>query len=228
MKGAEGVHIRESEHRQMGYAEDFKTFIEKHKDEHLIDRFRKLEKKLESEPPGTVLKDGELVVKVRGYSNKRESVYFKVQFEDKAFFVKQECLESQSLDEKVHHSVNELKALESAKKILNGMTGVSTVDSQLAFKDEQKSYFVSRWMDLPRLYDYMYSILPKRCSSIELDDKQQELITRVQHINRVLDEALPKTNPPRRFIDCIPVNIFYDSESDTIVLYDLLIANLGS
>jgi hypothetical protein len=227
MKGVEGLHLKEGEHRQMGYAEDFKRFIEEHKDEHLLKRFKELEKRLEGEPYGTVLTDVDLAVKIdeeRSGPRRHDqdyNVYFKVQFgEDDIFFVKRERLLKITPE---HNSINEARAALRAETALQGIEGVKVVNPQLAFKNKECSYFVSRWVELPELGEYLSQILYRRCPKVEADRRYVDLLGRKSRISEILSSSF--TEEERRagyaFADMMNYNAFYDEDTDTIVLFDL-------
>jgi hypothetical protein len=231
MKGVEGLHLKEGEHRQMGYAEDFKQFIEKHKDEHLLKRFKELEKRLENEPYGTVHTDGDLTAEIDAERSRAGRLCFKVKFGEDIFFVKREIKGSASREE--HHSINKAHTAVRAKEALQILDGVRVVNPQLAFKDERYSYFVSRWIVLPSFSEYIDGILPRRFSGDdrssreELNKRQEELGQRWRVVVDTLRGALSEEERKAgyRFYDS--GNAFYDEETDSIVLFDQHIININ-
>jgi hypothetical protein len=204
----------------MGYAEDFKRFIEAHKDEHLLRRFKDLEKRLEDKPVGTVVEDGRLSVTLyRAYSG---VVLFKVKYVDDIFFVKRETPESESIKRRGyegHDALNELKSTFSAKEALEEIPGVEVVEFQMAFRDGEHGYFVSRWRDLPEINKELLcdDEENRRLLDLGIDlDRRMEVI--VDTLNARLSEE--ERGMGVDFCD-VEDNAFYDEERDTIVLFDL-------
>lgn len=122
--------------------------------------------------------------------------YLKVEIGDNAYFVKR--------DYGFHwdgSGIQEMNSLKKAKEVLKDMQGVEVVDFQLGYCDDKnrKSYFVSKWMDLPTVR--------------EASEENVSVLTKFNEINKKLSDA--------GFIDAHEKNMFYDKTTDTIYVFDV-------
>ncbi|MFA7193990.1 MAG: hypothetical protein WC087_03685 [Candidatus Paceibacterota bacterium] len=199
--------------RQIKYTPEFKDIIAENPGALKI--FLKLEEEIAAHTDlreEKVFEDGDVKitplydeVRASGYGDNKANSYLKVEIGDEAFFVKTIPGHNQYKDES--GGVREFKNSKYVKEILRWVQGVEVVESQLGYEDKEKdvTYFVSKWMDLPRLNKVL-----NETRSLEMKDS---LNNRVEIIQRRLNE--------NNMMDVEPYNMFYDEKTDTIYVFDI-------
>lgn len=141
--------------------------------------------------------------------------YLKASVQDDQFFIKvqtHKATRSEGLKEPgtfISDGADEFKSTLSAKERLAGIDWVEVVEPLFGYhetvNERKQSYFVSKWRDLPKVYKVL------REFSEQKDPKFEELRGRVEELKKLL----------HGFFDVETGNMFYDAETDKIVLYDL-------
>jgi hypothetical protein len=84
------------------------------------------------------------------------------------------------------------------------------IDFQLGYKDQDgKTYFVSKWLDLPTVYDYVYG----DDVSEEESESREKIIDKYDEIEHILKQY--------NFQDVHIGNMLYDENSNKIYIYDI-------
>lgn len=201
-----------NKNQQLYYTEEFKKLFSDYKKEHLLSRFRKLLDNLKKLPLGSSVEDGGLKITSYIYFKSLVNKFFKVEYENNTFFLKvEERWHEKTLPFSGHNAIEEIDSSAEARKLLQGISGVEVVDFQIAFRDSDRSYFVSRWRNLPNFYQYLEKFLDKyRLYNGEI---RQKLEDRLSEIKNILE--------PHGFKDLNFSNVFYDESNDKVILYDL-------
>ncbi|MFA7193989.1 MAG: hypothetical protein WC087_03680 [Candidatus Paceibacterota bacterium] len=213
--------------REIEYTPDFKELVRDNPGK--IKSFLKLEKEIsEKIDNGTlevdeVFQDGDVIVtpiyeyiEDKNYMSEiseskpiRMDSYLKVEIGEDNFFVKTIPGFFESVN-----GVEEFKSLVKLKDFLKKFENVEVLDFQLGYQGNGKTYFVSKWLDLPKLVDVLneYDKDPGALSP-EHRLKCEELI---KTFNEMSDEL-----EANGFIDFHEGNVFYDEKADKIYVYDV-------
>jgi len=144
----------------------------------------------------------------RHYSGSFRYYNLKVSTNGSSFFLKAE------LTERLNYVVgtkgaDEYKSTLIAKELVKDIPLVEVVEPLLGYQGTGKSFFVSKWQNLPRARDYLAN-LSEANKSLE-NTEFAELDARVKQVKDVL----------RDFEDVDDYNMLYDPVTKKIVIYDL-------
>ena len=195
--------VNTTDKKQLAYEFEFKDFIRMHPG--IIDSFNKILSDIELSDvekymAGSKFEDGKLkltLVRMTRVSS-THTLAFKAEVGKEVLFVKVE---------KNYRGVqgfSEYQSARKAKNILKDIAWVEVIEPKLGYQDESgRSYFVSKWLNLPRLDHYMLA----SASEQEKRNLQKEA--------EEIEELLPN------FHDMGEYNMFYDPVRKKIVLFDL-------
>ena len=210
--------------KQLEYTPDFKEVIAQNPG--ALKSFLKLEKEIESSynPEDTENEksytDGEITITPlyrnsihKNFIRQTEmpiTGYLKVEIGDQKFFVK--TLPGFYYDPENSSGIEEFKSIEKADEVLKDIEGVKVIEPQLGYHDKEKNktYFVSKWLDLPSASEYCYKAGFQKSEPIRF---------RIKNIISILNE--------NGFRDVHTGNMFYDETSDTLYVYDVFDTNLN-
>jgi hypothetical protein len=127
---------------------------------------------------------------------------FKVTVGDKTFFFK---IEKKYMD--TDGGYEEMQDTILAKDIIEPLKeyNVRVVNPLLGYKDDERSYYISEWENLPLLDVVLYNYDKKGLEKYDI------LIERMDDIRNILDG----------YREVSAHNMFYDEDKDEIVLFDL-------
>lgn len=204
--------------REIEYTPEFKDIIAQNPGS--LKSFLKLEKEISESDPNPesenekTFEDGDVKVTplYEKISKKRDVVirdihltnYLKVEIGDQKFFVK--TVPGYITRPEASTGVDEFRANKKAAEILKDIPGVKMIDAELGYRDTErnKTYFVSKWMDLPPIFEYVY-----KKGYLETEN----LRMREREVARLLEK--------NNLRDTHTQNMFYDEKTDTIYLYDV-------
>ena len=202
------ITSKESISRQLAYTAEFKSFVGDHPG--TLTKVRVMIKALLHDKKGARAEESGIVVE-----KVQPSPYFKVTLADKSFFVKvrRHIMTGENLEE--------FRALARLKEMYKDNPKVEVVNFQLAFTSWNENYFVAEWDD--RFVKNLAVGLEQRiqtgiavqtADNTALQKHVKDLGSRVNEIARQLEQA--------GFYDYGPVNMAYDPQTDTIILFDIL------
>lgn len=212
----EKITTTETENRQLGYSEDFKEWIREHPG--AIALFKELSVKIkDKEKP---VKVGEVVdhegvratiLKNYVWDDKR-FIYFKLEIAGKTFFVKSEGVPHRGKG--FTEFINSVEAQERLKDFK-----ARTIRYKLGYQDSNReSFFVSEWENDIMPVDEYEGRLGLQSRSTEDESEARELESKLRDLNKRLEEIRDLL---KDFHDLEDYNIFYDPNTDEIVLMDL-------
>src|SRR3989338_7488453 len=190
--GKESFKSRETETRKLAYDEDFRAWMKEHPG--AMKTFLEIvhSKEFKDAVEGDIIERGEIKVTVIGLYYLR-GPRLRLELGGTNFFVKIET----SLQERDYaRGHKEFVDSKKAKELLGDLLGVEIYEPQLGYQTENESFFVSKWIDLPVLYDYVEML-----SAQNNKEKVSELSKRKKEIQKVLKD----------FTDIMEYNMFYDS-----------------
>ncbi len=202
------IHQLETENKGLAYTAEFKDFI--HQNPGVIKSFNDLRGQLDDMPiedvkNGYFFQNNDLaatIVKAYIWAGQR-FYYFKVEIGSQSFFVKSEGIPRRG------KGYEEFSNLAKIKERIKDLPWAEVVDFQLGYQDNKsRSYFVSKWLNLPRLVEYMKTLSSKKDS-----DEVSEIMKKEWDLQRLLPE----------FHDVMPYNMFYDPKKKKIYLFDVFI-----
>ncbi len=206
--------IRTTEKKKLIYDTEFKEWINKNPE--IIKSFKEFLKQFystldEDLQIGSFFQVGNLCVELLRRSNRTNHLgvfsTFKITVGRVSYFVKVER------EQDVLQGFGEFKSTRHAKARLKNIPWVEVIESQLGYQDsEGRSYFVSKWKDLPTARKVL---LLDEIGAEERSDLENKIV----EIRRLLPD----------FFEISEKNMFYDSVTKKIILYDLdwLSQNLG-
>ncbi len=162
-----------------------------------------------AEHPTLMLDSGAVeLLEGKHYSGNFRYYNLKVSTNGSSFFLKAE------LTERLNYVVgtkgaDEYKSTLMAKELVKDIPLVEVVEPLLGYQGTGKSFFVSKWQNLPRVKDYLMK-LSKVNESLE-NTEFAELDARVNQIKAALSN----------FEDVDDYNMLYDPVTKRIVIYDL-------
>ena len=200
------ITSKESISRQLAYTAEFKSFVGDHPG--TLTKVRVMIKALLHDKKGARAEESGIVVE-----KVQPSPYFKVTLADKSFFVKvrRHIMTGENLEE--------FRALARLKEMYKDNPKVEVVNFQLAFTSWNENYFVAEWDDrfVKNLNTYLRELAEtsqQTADNTALQKHVKDLGSRVNEIARQLEQA--------GFYDYGPVNMAYDPQTDTIILFDIL------
>ncbi|TSC80747.1 MAG: hypothetical protein G01um101429_56 [Parcubacteria group bacterium Gr01-1014_29] len=135
-------------------------------------------------------------IKVTYFQERNWSHNFKVEVNDKSFFVRKELGRGTGF--------KAIRGFKEAAQRIEGKEDVRLIDYQLGYTDKMgNDYFVAKWENLPVMGDYL---------SRDLPDEERKFIA--QKLEYVYDTF-------KDYDDVTTGNMFYDPEKKQIVLFDL-------
>ena len=191
---------RETETRKLAYDEDFRAWMKEHP--RAMKTFLEIvrSEEFKNAVVGNVIERGGIKVTLIESSYDR-GPRLRLELDGTNFFVK---IEKESQEQGFAWGHKEFVDSQKAKELLAGLSGVEVYESQLGYQTENESFFVSKWIDLPTLENYIYGI--------ELADPlRSKLVEKFHKIRERLGG----------FFNVSAYNMFYDPQTDTIILYDL-------
>lgn len=209
--------------RELKYSEDFKDVIAENPGS--LKSFLKLEKEIfensksiKEEIIEKTFEDGDVKVtplydKVLSknhalQTNNKLTGYMKVEIGDLAYFVK--TVPGLFYEHENSKGVSEFNSLENVAEYLSEIDGVEVVKPQLGYEDKEnkRTYFVSKWMDLPNVLEFQ-----KHANKLFLKDFQLRL------------DEITYTLKKMNIIDVHTENMFYDQDEDIIYVFDVFDAS---
>lgn len=133
-------------------------------------------------------------LKQKEYEPKGMGSYLKAELGDEKYFVKT----VPAYFDKVM-GVEEFQTLKRARDVLKDFPDVEVLDFQLGYQDKDKTYFVAKWIDFPKVD--------------EVGDLHPGLFDRAKEIENLLEE--------NGFVDGHSGNMFYDEKTGKIYIYDI-------
>ena len=199
----ENFTSRETETRKLAYDVDFRAWTKEHPG--AMKTFLEIvrSKEFKDAVAGDIIEKGEMRVTLI------EQIYnrgprLKLELNGVEFFVK---IEETNLEKQgFARGHKEFVDSQKAKELLGDLPGVEIYEPQLGYQTESESFFVSKWIDLPVLYDYVEML-----SAQNNKEKVSELSKRKKEIQEVLED----------FTDIVEYNMFYDPQNDKIILFDV-------
>ncbi|MCR4325237.1 MAG: hypothetical protein NUV59_00305 [Patescibacteria group bacterium] len=205
--------IKSTDTRSLVYNEDFRAWLKANPE--TVRALKDVLKQLDSmtwqqlaEHPSFISESGtiNLIKGWRSGENHRRHV-LKVSTNDSSFLVKIE--KDRVLSGVTAKGTDEYASTLRAKDLLEDVPGVDVVEPLLGYQGTGRSYFVSRWINLPTV--------SKRLEQIEENHGTQEHPEYVE-----LDSKARKIEAAlSTFEDMGPHNMLYDASTGKIVLYDL-------
>jgi len=194
--------------KSLAYTKDFKEWIKSHLG--VIAVFKKLSKELIEVPNpevnllGKVFQEGPITATViKAYTwDKKTWIYFKLEIDGETFFVKSEGVPYRG------KGYEEFKNTQRVIDRLKEVEGVEVVNPQLGYQDKSgRTYFISKWVDLPLLKNYI--------KNLQKEDSDSEEYLKLRDRVRSIQGMLPE------FHDIADWNMFYDKNTGKIILFDL-------
>lgn len=141
--------------------------------------------------------------------------YFKVLFEDQEFFVKRipGYYENQG-----SLGAHEFDSAQHAQEMLDGIENVEVVDFQMGYHDEEKTYFVSKWVDGISLESYeveLETIMTNEAGGESAITAEAELLELTQRFRNIRSRLI------HDFTDVSPHNALYNPPSKKITIFDI-------
>ena len=197
---------RETETRKLVYGVDFRQWMKEHPEavKDFLD-FVNGEEFTDSKE-GDVIETDKMRVTVLQkeqmdqHTDEDRGPRFKFEVEGEIFFIKMEKVWAKGHEEAM--------STERARKLLKNIPKVEIYEPQLGYQTDTQSFFVSKWIDLPLLRIYMDKLS---------DDNKKEKAER----HRLYLRSLEITKVLEEFHDANFLNMFYDSDTDTIILFDI-------
>ena len=218
--GEENLVVRSSRdgERQIAYTTNFRNFIKEHPGvvSDTLWCIQDIERR--GSKPGTWSSAVGILVtlenpkgsserkwKSKGSLSSNENRFYKFEYDNRTLFIKQVKMRNDTTGvggvEEIQNSYNAVQLLRKAN-----IPGVRIIDYQLGFTDKQYDYFVS---------DYLSPKGFIRLDQLEVQNPEayQALKPRCEQIVAVLE--------PEGYNDIGRFNTFYDSKTDTLILFDL-------
>lgn len=225
--GESGLNVREGQTKFLAYTDEFKEIIASHPhllkdcidffkqmDQVSADRFQDERKEIEV---GTNIFwiDSYREDNVGDFETRGRVMTFQIKTEDgQEFFVK--------AIKRGESGYEEIRSSEKMREMVRGLNDVKVVDYLVGYEDENgNSYFVSRWVDARHIDNYLGRLYADS-RKLEYEGKADEagiLMQKHKKVEQRLEE-LKKTFQPITF-DFDSHNIFYDENTDEIILFDL-------
>ena len=142
--------------------------------------------------------------------------YYKLTIGDKNFFIKNDL---QTLPDR-QFGYEEFVSTKKAEDLLKDIKGVKVVKSILGYQDDKQSIFVSEWHECQRLDKYLLEELPRLFNRTRDGQKRATLLEEMRHMG-IRYQAIEDLLKSQKYQDVTMDNMFYDSQSDTILVFDL-------
>jgi len=196
---------RETETRKLAYDEDFRAWMKEHP--RAMKTFLEIvhSHEFKNAKEGDVFERGEIMVTAIGQHSYR-GPRLKLELAGSNFFVK---IEKESQEQGFAWGHKEFVDSQKAKELLAGLSGVEVYESQLGYQTEKESFFVSKWIDLPGIQEYMDMLIDND------EEGNEEKVFELRKKNREIHEVL------KDFFDINDYNMFYDPQTDKIILFDI-------
>ncbi len=199
----------------LAYTEQFRSLVSS--EPKVFQRFLSLMREVRNKKVGTVSENGGLSVRFAGAelighnfgpdnslgTTRQVTEFFDVSFAGQRFFVKKVAAETEEV-----RAYEEINSAEEASKKLKGIRGVSVNKFHFAFSNDNYSYYVSEWSDLPKMVNYLNTLQFDK--SVEESQKFEIRLNEIRKHLKGFDLGEINSN-----------NCFYDKLTDTIVLFDL-------
>ena len=149
--GKESFKSRETETRKLAYDEDFRAWMKEHPG--AMKTFLEIvhSKEFKDAVEGDIIERGEIKVTVIGLYYLR-GPRLRLELGGTNFFVK---IETNSQEQGYAWGHKEFVDSQKVKELLKDLPGVEVYEPQLGYQTESESFFVSKWIDLPGIQEYM-------------------------------------------------------------------------
>lgn len=212
----EKITTTETENRQLGYSEDFKEWIREHPG--VIALFKELSNKIkESSKPiknwETLEHEGIKANVLKDYIwDGKRFLYLKVEVDGKKFFVKSEGVPHRGKG--FTEFINSAEVQDRLKDLK-----ARTIRYKLGYQDSKRgSFFVSEWENNIMPVSAYKDRINLQLKSIEDESEARELESKLSNLEKRLEEIRDLL---KDFHDLEDYNIFYDPNTDEVVLMDL-------
>lgn len=200
--------------REIIYTPDFKEFI--HDNPGVIASFKEIEKQIEARLkdnqilPDDEFEHGDLKVSLLEFTHPAKlGWYLKAEIAGQEFFIKRV---PGFFSNKDSMGVREFESTERLAELLkeNDFNDVRVVDFQIGYQNNEtgNTYFVSKWLNLPRVKEYL---------ARKLKESDYFGHKKVHDRSNEIDDFLDENG----FTDTSTANMFYDPKTETFYLYDV-------